>query len=63
MITEDSTLSRTATGDESQPADYVSTYYGKTVEEMEAYWNEGMEKSIRLEFSYRCDRRSSSALK
>ena len=30
--------------DESQLADYVSTYCGKTVEEMEAYWNEGMEK-------------------
>lgn len=38
-------------GDESQLADYLTNYYGKTVEEMEAYWNEGMEKSIRLELA------------
>mgnify|MGYP000066290306 FL=1 len=43
-------IEQNCNGDESQLADYVSTYYGKTVEEMEAYWNEGMEKSIRLEF-------------
>lgn len=38
-------------GDESQLADYLTNYYGKTVEEMEDYWNEGMEKSIRLELA------------
>lgn len=36
-------------GDESQLESYFSQYYGKTVEEMEATWSEGMEKSIRLE--------------
>lgn len=36
-------------GDESQYEDFLSSYYGKTAEEMEDYWNEGMEKSIRLE--------------
>lgn len=36
-------------GDESQLEDFLANYYGKTTEEMEEYWNEGMEKSIRLE--------------
>lgn len=36
-------------GDESQYEDFLANYYGKTAEEMEDYWNEGMEKSIRLE--------------
>lgn len=38
-------------GDDSQLADFLTNYYGKTVEEMEEYWNEGMEKSIRLELA------------
>lgn len=38
-------------GDESQLEDYLTNYYGKTAEEMEEYWNEGMEKSIRLELA------------
>lgn len=38
-------------GDESQLEDFLANYYGKTTEEMEAYWNEGMEKSIRLELA------------
>lgn len=36
-------------GDESKLEEYISTYEGKTVEEMEAYWKENMEQSIRLE--------------
>lgn len=36
-------------GDETQLEAYVSEYYGKTAEEMEASWKEGMDKSIRLE--------------
>lgn len=36
-------------GDESQLETYVSTYEGKTVEEVEAGWKESMEQGIRLE--------------
>lgn len=36
-------------GDESQLESYLSTYYGKTVEEAEADWTTSMEKSVRLE--------------
>ena len=36
-------------GDESKLEEYISTYEGKTVEEMEAYWKDNMEQSIRLE--------------
>ena len=36
-------------GDESQLENYISTYEGKTVEEMEASWAESLEKGIRLE--------------
>lgn len=36
-------------GDESALESYLSDNYGKTVEEMEEYWNEGMTKSISLE--------------
>ena len=36
-------------GDESKLEEYISTYEGKTVEEMEAYWKENMEQSICLE--------------
>lgn len=36
-------------GDESQLEAYLSIYEGKTVEEMEAYWRESLDKSIRLE--------------
>lgn len=36
-------------GDESQLETYLSDYYGKTVAEMEEYWNEAMTESIQLE--------------
>lgn len=36
-------------GDESQLETYLSTYEGKTVEEMEASWRESIDKSIQLE--------------
>lgn len=36
-------------GDESQLETFLSQYYGKTVEEMEEYWNEGLRDSIALE--------------
>lgn len=36
-------------GDASQLETYLSTYEGKTVEEMEASWRESLDKSIRLE--------------
>lgn len=36
-------------GDESQLESYLSTYYGKTVEEAEAEWAEGIEQNIVLE--------------
>lgn len=36
-------------GDESQLENYVSTYEGKTVEEMEAYWQENLTQAVRLE--------------
>lgn len=36
-------------GDESQLETYVSTYEGKTVEEVEAGWREGLQTSIELE--------------
>ena len=36
-------------GDESQLEAYLSDYYGKTVAEMEEYWNEAMSESIKLE--------------
>lgn len=42
-------IEQNCSGDESQLEDFLTNYYGKTVEEMEDYWNEGMEKSIRLE--------------
>lgn len=37
-------------GDASQLESYLNTYYGKTEEEMDASWKEGMESSIGLEF-------------
>ena len=37
-------------GDESQLEALLSTYYGKTVEEMEESWKEDAEASIRIEF-------------
>lgn len=36
-------------GDETQLESYLSTYYGKTVEEAEAEWKEGIEQNVRLE--------------
>ena len=36
-------------GDESQLESYLSVYYGQSVEEMEAYWTQMTERSIRLE--------------
>lgn len=42
-------IEQTCEGDESKLKQYASDYYGKTVEELEAYWEENMDKSIRLE--------------
>lgn len=42
-------IEKTCDGDESKLEQYASDYYGKTVEELEAYWKENMDKSIRLE--------------
>ena len=42
-------IENTCDGDESKLEQYASDYYGKTVEELEAYWEENMDKSIRLE--------------
>lgn len=39
----------TCDGDEDQFETFLTTYYGMTTAEMEAYWNEGMEKTICLE--------------
>lgn len=36
-------------GDESQLESFLDVYYGKSVEEMEEYWREMTERSIRLE--------------
>ncbi len=36
-------------GDESKLEEYISTYFGKTVEEAEAEWSEGMKQGISLE--------------
>lgn len=42
-------LESNCNGDESQLEDYATTYYGKSAEELEAYWEESMEESISLE--------------
>lgn len=42
-------IENTCDGDESQLEEYLSTYAGKSVEEMEKEWREGLEESIRLE--------------
>lgn len=37
-------------GDESQLEAYLSDYYGRTVEEMEEIWHDGVERTISIEF-------------
>lgn len=37
-------------GDESQLETYLTTYYGKTVEDAEAEWKEGIRENVSLEF-------------